>query len=256
MDLGLSGKVALVAGGGRGIGAAVARLLAREGCRVGVLSRHVDEVAEVAHSIVAAGGEALPLACDLVMPGAIDDALAQLKTAFGPVEVVVHTASAHFSPKKLHNMADAEIAHLLDVDLQSAARLCARVVPDMMLGRFGRIVLVGSLAGHVGVAGGPLYATSKVALEGLARGLALDYSRFGISANVARLGFVSSERFIERMGGDEAHRDKLERSTATRRIPSPDDVAAPIVFLCAAGAWPITGAAVEITAGSHLNTLW
>jgi 3-oxoacyl-[acyl-carrier protein] reductase len=256
MDLGLTGKTALVAGGGRGIGAAVARLLAKEGARVGVLSRNTDEVTAVATDIAAAGGEAVGLPCDLCDPPAIALALAKLAESFGPAQILVHTAAAHFAPKKLHNMSDAEIAHLLDVDLQSAARLCARVVPDMMLGRFGRIVLVGSLAGHVGVAGGPMYATSKVALEGLARGLALDYSRYGICANVARLGFVSSERFIQRLGGDDAHKERLLQSTATRRIPTPEDAAAPIVFLCAEQAWPITGAAVEVTAGSHLNTLW
>jgi 3-oxoacyl-[acyl-carrier protein] reductase len=194
--------------------------------------------------------------CDLRDAAAIDRALSEVKARFGPPLVVVHTASAHFSPKKLHNLSDDEARDLLDVDLQSAVRLVSRVVPDMMLQKWGRIVLVGSLAGHVGVAGGPLYATSKVALEGLARGLALDYSRFGITANVARLGFVSSERFVQRMAGDEEHRAMLERSTATRKIPSPEEAAPSIAFLCSAQAWPITGAAVEITAGSHLNTLW
>lgn len=256
MDLGLKGKVALVAGGGRGIGAAVARALAREGARIGVLARNAEEVAAVCARIVADGGEALALPCDLQDAGAIDGALAALKERFDAPEIVVHTASAHFAPKKLHNLSDAEAAALFDVDLQSAVRLVTRVVPDMMVKGFGRIVLVGSLAGQVGVAGGPLYATSKVALEGFARGLALDYSRYGITANVARLGFVSSERFVQRMGGDEEHRSRLERSTATRKIPSPEDAAPSIVFLCSAPAWPITGAAVEITAGSHLNTLW
>lgn len=256
MDLGLKGKVALVAGGGRGIGAAVARALAREGARVGVLARNASEVEAVCARIVADGGEALALPCDLQDAGAIDGALAALKVRFDALEIVVHTASAHFAPKKLHNLSDGEAAALLDVDLQSAVRLVTRVVPDMMVRGFGRIVLVGSLAGQVGVAGGPLYATSKVALEGFARGLALDYSRYGITANVARLGFVSSERFVQRMGGDEEHQSRLERSTATRKIPSPEDVAPSIVFLCSAPAWPITGAAVEITAGSHLNTLW
>lgn len=256
MDLGLRDKTALVAGGGRGIGAAVAQALAHEGVRVGVLSRNAAEVEAVCAAIVANGGQALALPCDLQDAGAIDGALAALKAHFDSPEIVVHTASAHFSPKKLHNMTDAEAAALLDVDLQSAVRLATRVVPEMMVKGFGRIVLVGSLAGQVGVAGGPLYATSKVALEGFARGLALDYSRYGITANVARLGFVSSERFVKRMGGDEEHRARLERSTATRKIPSPEDAAPSIVFLCSTQAWPITGAAVEITAGSHLNTLW
>jgi 3-oxoacyl-[acyl-carrier protein] reductase len=256
MDLGLSGRVALVAGGGRGIGRAVAKLLAAEGAQVGVLSRSADEVRAVVEEIAGAGGRALPLPCDLTDPAAIDAALAELEQKAGAPLVVVHTAAAHFSPKKLHNLTDDEARALLDVDLQSAVRLCSRVVGPMMLARFGRIVLVGSLAGQVGVTGGPLYATSKVALEGLARGLALDYSRYGVTANVARLGFVSSERFVQRMAGDEEHRKRLEASTATRKIPSPEDAAASIVFLCSGPAWPITGAAVEITAGAHLNTLW
>src|SRR5690242_20624032 len=121
MDLGVTGKVALVAGGGRGIGAAVARRLAAEGARVAVLSRNADDVNAVAHAI---GGMALP--CDLTDAAAIDHALERLRTQWTAPLIVVHTAAAHFSPMKLHNIDDATARQLLDVDLQSAVRLVTR----------------------------------------------------------------------------------------------------------------------------------
>jgi 3-oxoacyl-[acyl-carrier protein] reductase len=106
----------------------------------------------------------------------------------------------------------------------------------------------------MGIPGAAAYATSKAALEGLARGIALDYSQRGITANVLALGFVETERLAARLAGSPGAREKLVAGTATKRIIAPEEVAATTAFLCSEHARSITGAVIELDAGAHLAT--
>lgn len=256
MDLGQRGKVALVAGGGRGIGAAVAEGLAREGARVAVLSRTQGEVERLAAGIAAGGAEALALTADLLDHGALDAALDRLRTTWGPPAIVVHAASALFSPQKLHNVTDEQADQAIRADLGTAVALARRCLPDMMLGKWGRVVLIGSLVATTATRGGALYTAAKAGLEGLARGVALDYARYGVTCNVVRPGFVDTERFAQRTRPRPGWRDELCRHVPTGHITRPEEVAAAVLFLASDGAAAITGTALDVTGGSHLNTLW
>lgn len=255
MELGLRDKVALVAGGGRGVGRAVAERLAAEGARVAVVARTAAEVDATAEALRAAGAVAHAATADLADPAQVESLLREVRAALGPPTILVLAAAAMFRPRKLHNVDAAEAAALLAADVGSAVHLCRLALPDMMLARFGRIVATGSVAGRMGIAGGTLYATAKAALEGLARGLAVDYSRFGITANVALLGFVDTERFRARIGDDPEARDRLARGTALRRLCAPAEVADVVTFLCSERASIVTGAVVEATGGLHLNNV-
>ncbi len=256
MDLGLSGKVALVVGGGRGIGKACALALAREGAHVAVLARTVGELEKTAAGIRAAGVRALALPADLSDAGALGAALEKLERELGAPTLLVLGAAALYAPRKLQHVSPEEIAQFLAVDLTSAIALCQKLLPGMMEARFGRVVALGSLAARTGVAGGTLYAAIKAALEGLCRGLALDYSRRGITANTVAISFAETERLRERLGDDAEARARIEKATANRAIPSPEQIADVVAFLCSPRASAITGAVVDATAGAHLNNLW
>lgn len=256
MDLGIAGRVALVVGGGRGIGRAVAQALAREGAEIAVLSRTEAELLQTAEAVRALGRKALVLAVDATDLAAVDAALEQMRAELGPPTLLVLGAAALYRPRKLQYIDDVESARSLAVDVQSAISLCKRVLPGMMEARFGRIVGLGSVAARTGVSGGTLYAAGKAALEGLLRGIALDYSRRGITANVCSIAFAETERLQGRIAEDPSHREKLERATATRRIPTAAEIADVVAFLCSARASAITGAVVDATAGAHLNNLW
>lgn len=256
MDLGIADKVALVVGGGRGIGRAAALALAREGAEIAVLARTGAELEETARQVRALGRRALPLAADVTDTGAVDAALARLRGELGPPTLLVLGAAALYRPEKLQHVDDAEVIRCLAVDVQSAIFLCKRVLPDMLEARFGRIVGLGSLASRTGVSGGTLYAAGKAALEGLLRGIALDYSRRGITANVCAIAFAGTERLEGRLEGEPAQRERLERATATRAIPTAAQIAQVVAFLCSTQAEVITGAVVDATAGAHLNNLW
>jgi NAD(P)-dependent dehydrogenase (short-subunit alcohol dehydrogenase family) len=250
MDLGLADQVALVAGGGRGIGRAVALALAAEGARVAVCARTAAEVERVAAET---GG--LAIALDLAAPGAAAEAVARAG-ALGSVTILVLAASTLYAPKKLHTIEDDELDAHLALDLRAPLALARAALPAMMGERRGRIVAIGSLAARTGIPGATLYAASRAALEGLARGLAVDYSRRGVTANVVAAGFTDTERLAGRVAGDPAARERLARATATRRLLTPEEVAGVVVFLCSRRASGVTGAVIDVTAGAHLNNLW
>jgi 3-oxoacyl-[acyl-carrier protein] reductase len=256
MDLGISGRVVLVAGASRGIGRAVGRALAKEGCDVALLARSADALDAAAAEITALGRKAAALPCDLSDLGALKAAYDKASAALGPPSIVVLSAAALYAPKKLHFLEPAEVRAALDTDLASAVELCRLALPAMMDLRFGRIVALGSVAARSGVSGGALYSAAKAGLEGLMHGLAVDYSRRGITANVVSVSFADSERLRGRVGDDEAARERLVQATATRRIPTVDEIADVVAFVCSARANSITGAVIDATAGGHLNNLW
>ena len=256
MDLELTGRVALVAGASRGIGRACARALAREGCDVALLARSGQALEDASAEVRACGRRALPLIADATDPAALDAAFARLHAELGPPTVLVLAIAAVYAPRKLQFVSDDEASSLLAADITSTVAVVKRALPSMMDARFGRIVGIGSVAARSGVSGGALYAMGKAALEGLMRGLAVDYSRRGITANVASVAFADTERLAARVAESPAARERLVSATATRRIPTPDEIADVVTFLCSARASAITGAVVDATAGGHLNNLW
>ena len=256
MDLGIAGRTALVVGGGRGIGRAAALALAREGADVAVLARTAAELEASAAEARALGRKALAVPADVTDLAALDGALERVRAELGAPTLLVLGAAALYRPQKLQHVEDAEAARFFAVDVQSAVAVCKRVLPDMLEARFGRIVGLGSVAARTGVSGGTLYAAGKAALEGLLRGIALDYSRRGITANVCAIAFAETERLQDRIAGDPGHREKLERATATRAIPTAAQIADVVAFLCSTQASVITGAVIDATAGAHLNNLW
>jgi NAD(P)-dependent dehydrogenase (short-subunit alcohol dehydrogenase family) len=256
MDLQLSGRVAIVAGASRGIGRAAALALAQEGCDVALIARDPVALNVAADEVRGLGRKALPLALDVTDSAKLDAAMTQLQKELGPPTILVLAVAALYEPKKLQHVSDAEAADFLRTDVLSATALCRRALEPMMEARFGRIVALSSVAARSGVSGGTMYAVGKAALEGLVRGIALDYSRRGITANAVAVSFAETERLAQRIGQTAGWREKLEGATASRRIPTAGNIADVVTFLCSPRAQAITGAVVDATAGAHLNNLW
>lgn len=240
---------ALIAGASEGIGASIATYLAAQGFAVGLMARRPAQLDQVVRRIGATGGTALALPCDLRHPPSMDAALDELRAELGPPTIVVWAAAGRFTHTKLHLVPDADLGELIDLDLVAAMRLLRRLLPAMMSARHGRIVLLGSLAASMGIRGGTAYGTAKAGLEGLARGVALDYGRFGITANVLRLGMVDTERLVARAGED-GRRD-LARRNPTRQLVQPAEVARNVAWLVDAPS--TTGSVIEISGGAHLS---
>lgn len=256
MDLGLTGKTALVVGGGRGIGRATVRLLAQEGAHVAVFSRTATEVEAAALEVRASGRKAFAASVDVLDRPKFHAAFDAARDALGAPSVLVWCVAPFWKPTRLQHLPDEELDQLLATDLSAALVACRRALDGMLEAQFGRLVLVGSLVSQVGIAGGTAYAAAKAGLEGAVRALSVDYARRGITANVVSPGFTASERLEQRLAGDPEQREKLVRHTTRRALVTPAEVAEAIVFLCSTRAAAITGTVLEVTAGAHLNTLW
>lgn len=247
---------ALITGATRGIGRAVAVKLAASGISVAIVGRSDDTAQRVAHTIKEEGGDATSFVCDLAVREDLRELVERVAQRLGAPTVLVHAAASHYQPKKLHHLTDDEIDALIEVDFMSAIHLCRDILPFMVGHRFGRIVMLGSVAAQTGVRGGTLYAAAKAGLEGLVRGIAVDESRFGVTANVVRVGIADTERIAERTAGDEKAKERLVQATAIRRLPSAEEIAELVAFLCSSAGAATTGSVIDATAGAHLNLLW
>lgn len=241
-----SPRRALVTGATSHIGRAIAEALARDGYTL-VLTGRRAEVLERIAAPLGATHRAGDLADPAFRASLVDDDPAGFDT-------FVHTAGHAFTYARHHAFAPEDETAIWAVDFDAASDLVRRAVPAMVKKRRGRIVFVGSLAATFGGGGSAPYAAAKAALEGLSRGLATDYGRFGVTCNVVAPGVIESERIGMRL--DDAGRTKLASATSLRRLGTPADIAGPVRFLCSDEASYITGTTLVVSGGLHLNQWW
>ncbi|HEY9724573.1 MAG TPA: SDR family NAD(P)-dependent oxidoreductase [Oscillatoriaceae cyanobacterium] len=252
MDLGIAGRTALVTGAGRGIGRAIAEVLAAEGAHVVLVSRTADELYRVAEAIAAAGGAATPLPLDITDATAVAAAIEALEAGGLPVEILINNANVNLEAYQDFVEVPADRwGWVFEQNLGGLANVTRRVLPGMTERGWGRVVNVGSLAGVIGGAKQVPYATLKASLEGFSRSLALEVSRHGVTVNVVHPGLVPTER-TEAVVKDKA-RKWIELKTATRKLSTPRDVAHAIAFLASDLAGNITGASLPVSGGVELG---
>jgi 3-oxoacyl-[acyl-carrier protein] reductase len=233
---------ALVTGGSRGIGAAVARALAADGWPVGVNYRTDAEGAErVAAEIEAAGGSALPVAADVADSAAAGPLFAALEERFGPVLVLVNNAGVRadgLSPQ----LSDDDWHRVIDTNLSAAFWTTRRALGPMLRARFGRIVNVASVVGPRANAGQSNYAASKAGLIGFTKTVAAEVARRGVTVNAVAPGFVETA-LTEDVPAE------VLAAVPARRPGTPDEVAACVRFLAGAQASYVTGTTLTVDGG-------
>lgn len=253
MELGLAGKRALITGGGQGIGRAIAEALAAEGAGVWIIGRKEAKLQATVAAIRARGGEAGYTVFDL----AKDDA-GELRQAIereaGPVSILVGNAARVTLPKKLTHMEDEDWYQTVETDLHGTYRLLRAFLPGLQERAWGRVILIGSLSGMVGVSAYPAYCAVKAGFEGLIKNLAVDYSKYGITVNLVSPGFVETERFQK--AAPEPLKEKFKAATASKRLGKPEDVADAVAFLASDRASYLTGVNLPVCGGLNLGNLW
>jgi len=244
---------ALVTGGGRGIGAAVARSLVDHGLQVTVLGRRLDVVQALASEYPE---RMHAVAADVADAAQVDRALADALARFGPVSVLVNNAGQAESAPFL-KMDAALWQRMLQVNLTGTMICTQAVLPGMLTAGWGRIVNVASTAGLVGYAYVSAYCAAKHAVVGLTRALALELATKGITINAVCPGYTetdimreSIERVVAKTGrsADEA-RAEFVKSNPQRRLVQPEEVANAVAWLCGEGASAVTGQAVSVSGG-------
>src|ERR1700674_4516767 len=192
----LTGRVAVVTGGSRGIGRAIALALARQGASVAICYRERDDAAREAESLIRREGvQALVRRCDVTDEGAVNEFFARVAAELGPAAILVNNAGI-VRDSLLLFMDRARWSEVLETNL-SGPFLCIRAVArEMLLRRWGRIINIGSASGEVGLSGQANYSASKAGLLGLTRTLAREFARQGILVNAVSPGLIETDMLL------------------------------------------------------------
>lgn len=240
----LVGKVAVVTGGSRGIGAAICRRLAQRGADVAFTYRHAAAPArQVVADIEAAGRRGWAVQADSEDPGAVRDAIEEVVRRFGSLDILVNSAGT-FPSGPLEDVTLDDLDRTLAVHVRAVFVASQAAARHMRAG--GRIISIGScFAERVPYAGVSLYAMSKAALLGLTRGLARDLGPRGITATVVHPG--STDTDMNPADGPTAEQERA--FIALGQYARPDDIAGTVAFLAGAGGGYITGTAIAVDGG-------
>ncbi|HWY95482.1 MAG TPA: 3-oxoacyl-ACP reductase FabG [Steroidobacteraceae bacterium] len=242
----LNGEIALVTGATRGIGAAIAERLARDGARVIGTATTAEGAARISASLAAQGGRGVIL--DVVKPDSIEAVLEDIEAKEGAVGILCNNAGITRDTLLLR-MKEEDWDAVLDTNLASVFRLSKAVLRGMMKARKGRIVSITSVVGLTGNPGQANYAAAKAGIIGFTKSLAREVGSRGITVNAIAPGFIDTDMTRALA---EAQRAALNTQIPLGRLGQPADVAAAVAFLCSPDGAYITGETLHVNGGMYM----
>jgi NAD(P)-dependent dehydrogenase (short-subunit alcohol dehydrogenase family) len=256
----LEGKTAVVTGGGKGIGAAIARALAAEGCAVAVAGRTAHAVDSIANELTRSGHDSFAAVCDVSKPADVEALFQKAAARWSKLDILVNNAGTSHS-ELLVKLSFETWQRMLDVNL-TGTFLCSQAALRLMLPRkSGRIVNIASTAAQIGYRYAGAYAAAKHGVMGLTRSMALETATQGITVNAVCPGWVESEMFQSALANitaktkmtEEQARAALAKEIPQNRIIQPQEIASAVVWLAGDDAYGVTGQAIGVSGGQVMH---
>ncbi len=244
----LVGRVAIVTGGGRGIGKAVALAYAREGADVVVVARSSAEIKDTVSDLEGPGGRALAVQADVSEPTDVERMVGTVLEEFGKVDILFNAAGVRaVAPSE--DLPFEEWQQVINVNL-TGSFLCSQAVFEPMkeAGR-GKIIMVGSMQAHSGAPFRAAYIASKTGLVGLTRGLGVEWAKYGINVNILSPGYFETDIIMHQIQIGQLDLEAIKRRTPMERIGRMEDLTGPAVFLASSESDFMCGQALVIDGG-------
>jgi len=241
----LQNQIALVTGASRGIGAAIAQELGKQGATVIGTATSASGADNINASLKAAGINGMGLALDVNDAGQIDAVLKQIATTYGDVSILVNNAGIT-KDTLLMRMSDDDWNAVINTNLTSVFRMSQAVLRPMMKARTGRIISISSVVGHMGNAGQTNYAAAKAGMTGFTKSLAAEVGSRNVTVNCVAPGFIETDMTAEL---PEAIKTKMLERVPLGRLGNVNEIAATVAFLASPSAAYITGETIHVNGG-------
>ncbi len=243
----LDGKVALVTGAAGGLGSATAIALARSGADVALSDKPGVSLDDAAATAAAHGHRVLKVAMDICDRGQVCDAIAIVEREFGRLDILVNNAGLN-RPGPALDVAEADWDAVFDTNVKGHFFVTQAAARGMLARGSGRVIFIASQAGLVALAGQAIYCASKAAVILLAKGLAVEWAKCGVTVNAIAPTVVETNQTRARLANPEFHASVLARIPAGH-LATPDDVAAAVVYLASDEAAMVTGSVLSVDGG-------
>src|SRR6516162_5161151 len=246
----LKGRVALVTGGGRGIGKAIARRFAEAGAAVVIASRKLENLEATAAEFASLPGRVLPVACHVGRLDQLENLVRQAEAQLGPIDILVNNSATNIGQGPALAVTDEMLDKMVEINIKAALRLVRLTVPKMIERKSGgSIINIASIAGLRPQPGGLLYSFTKAGLIMMTRSWAQEFGSHGIRVNAIAPGLIQTD-FSEYFWKNEEYRRHVETTQPIRRIGQPDEIGYLALYLASDEASFVTGQVYVIDGGA------